>query len=132
MSDCEDSRRSHDSAPLIPGWKDESNIYSPVRKGYGRILALIVFLLTFLSIFTVLFIHLSSSSTTPEAAISTEHDAATVGSEPRRNLKVLLHPQDHVSRKPGVRDYSWNITKTTIAPDGVEKQVYLINGAARA
>jgi hypothetical protein len=44
-----------------------------------------------------------------------------------RDLKFLLHPQDHVSRDAGIRVFSWNITKGVRAPDGVQKDVFLIN-----
>lgn len=46
---------------------------------------------------------------------------------PERDLKLLLHPEDHVSRDAGVRHFSWNITTAAIAPDGVQKDVFLIN-----
>lgn len=46
---------------------------------------------------------------------------------PKRDLKLLLHLDEHVSRAPGTRQFSWNITKAQIAPDGVEKDVFLIN-----
>ncbi|KAG0647113.1 Cell surface ferroxidase fetC [Hyphodiscus hymeniophilus] len=50
--------------------------------------------------------------------------------EPRveGNLKSLLHPEDHVSREPAVRGLQWNITKARMAPNGVRKDVFLING----
>lgn len=50
--------------------------------------------------------------------------------EPKRDLKFLLHPEDHVSRDLEVRRYSWNVTKAMRAPNGVEKEVFLINGTA--
>ncbi|KAH8805453.1 iron transport multicopper oxidase fet3 [Xylogone sp. PMI_703] len=46
---------------------------------------------------------------------------------PERDLKWLLHPEDHVSRDPTVRHFSWNITKATRAPNGVRKDIFLIN-----
>lgn len=49
-------------------------------------------------------------------------------SRPSRDLKLLLHPDEHVSREPGLRRYSWNITKSLIEPDGVKREVLLING----
>ena len=45
-----------------------------------------------------------------------------------RDLKWLLHPEYHVSRDPSIRHFSWNITKATKAPNGVKKDVFLING----
>jgi hypothetical protein len=51
------------------------------------------------------------------------------GSE--RDLKLLLHPEAHVSRDPGIRRFSWSIKKAKkIAPDGVQKDVFLINGTS--
>ncbi|TVY90217.1 Laccase [Lachnellula willkommii] len=49
------------------------------------------------------------------------------GPGPERDLKFMLHPEEHVSRDPCIRKFSWNITKETIAPNGVEKNVFLIN-----
>lgn len=48
-----------------------------------------------------------------------------------RDLKILLHPEDHVSRETQVTYLSWNITSGDIAPDGVVKRVLLINGELR-
>ncbi|OAA57414.1 iron transport multicopper oxidase fet3 [Niveomyces insectorum RCEF 264] len=47
---------------------------------------------------------------------------------PSRDLRAVLHPQDHVARKPTVAHLSWNISKVALAPDGVEKDVIVING----
>jgi FtsP/CotA-like multicopper oxidase with cupredoxin domain len=44
-----------------------------------------------------------------------------------RDVKLLLHPEDHVWREPIIRHFVWNITRAKIAPDGVEKDVLLIN-----
>lgn len=44
------------------------------------------------------------------------------------NLAILLRPQDHTHREPKTIYYVWNITSGLRAPDGVTKQVYLING----
>lgn len=43
-------------------------------------------------------------------------------------LGILLHPDDHVSRRPKRLTHYWNITSEYRAPDGVLKKVYLING----
>jgi hypothetical protein len=50
---------------------------------------------------------------------------------PERNLEVILHPEEHVSRDSGLRKFSWIITKAVIAPDGVQKNVFLINGISK-
>ena len=47
---------------------------------------------------------------------------------PPRDLKIVLHPEDHITRAPNTRHLLWNVTKSTIAPNGVEKDVFLING----
>ncbi|KAK4945723.1 hypothetical protein LTR10_015071 [Elasticomyces elasticus] len=43
------------------------------------------------------------------------------------DLRIILHPEDHVSRPPTTLTYSWIITKGYRSPDGVRKEVYLIN-----
>lgn len=40
----------------------------------------------------------------------------------------LLHPKDHILRKPKSHQLEWRITKELRSPDGVEKHIYLING----
>lgn len=49
---------------------------------------------------------------------------------PSRDLKQVLHPEDHVSREASTRSFSWNITKAATAPNGVRKELFLINGMA--
>lgn len=46
---------------------------------------------------------------------------------PERDLKLLLHPEDHVLREASLRHFSWNISKATRSPNGVRKDVFLIN-----
>ncbi|KUJ20809.1 uncharacterized protein LY89DRAFT_611217 [Mollisia scopiformis] len=46
----------------------------------------------------------------------------------RANLAIVLRPEEHVEREPKTVEYRWNITTGVRAPDGVTKQVYLING----
>jgi hypothetical protein len=57
-----------------------------------------------------------------------DHLGLSQGLDTERSLRWLLHPESHVSRDPGVRHLSWNITKATIAPNGVKKDVFLVNG----
>ena len=40
----------------------------------------------------------------------------------------LLHPKDHTHRKPTLHVVEWRVTKEVRSPDGVEKDIYLING----
>jgi hypothetical protein len=44
------------------------------------------------------------------------------------NLGAVLRPQDHTNREARTSHFIWNITTGIRAPDGVTKQVYLING----
>jgi hypothetical protein len=44
------------------------------------------------------------------------------------NLALELHPKDHIHRDPRKHHYTWNITSGLRAPDGVVKELYLING----
>lgn len=41
----------------------------------------------------------------------------------------VLHPEEHAYRVPTTITHHWNITKEYSSPDGVQKLVYLINGA---
>ncbi|OAQ85964.1 laccase IV [Purpureocillium lilacinum] len=40
----------------------------------------------------------------------------------------ILHPQRHIFRQPRTIHLNWNVTKGTRRPDGVLKDIYLING----
>ena len=42
-------------------------------------------------------------------------------------LAIQLHPEDHIYREPKVHHYQWVISWGVRAPDGVRKNVYLIN-----
>lgn len=42
--------------------------------------------------------------------------------------RFALHPEDHVLRQPSTRYLDWYITSGFRRPDGVLKEVYLING----
>ncbi|RFU81929.1 ferro-o2-oxidoreductase [Trichoderma arundinaceum] len=42
-------------------------------------------------------------------------------------LAIPLHPTEHSTRDPTTLTFEWHVTLGTKAPDGVEKQVYLVN-----
>jgi FtsP/CotA-like multicopper oxidase with cupredoxin domain len=42
-------------------------------------------------------------------------------------LGIQLHPEDHVFRNPKTITYNWTITSEFRSPDGVKKEVYLVN-----
>ncbi|KAM0668557.1 hypothetical protein ACQRIU_002119 [Beauveria bassiana] len=48
--------------------------------------------------------------------------------DPAQETGFLLNPQDHNARAPKTLRITWNVTRELRQPDGVEKQVYLING----
>lgn len=45
-----------------------------------------------------------------------------------RDFGILLHPDAHIGREATTQRLSWTITKSLLTPDGVEKQVFQING----
>jgi FtsP/CotA-like multicopper oxidase with cupredoxin domain len=42
-------------------------------------------------------------------------------------LGIRLHPQDHVDRAPKTITHHWKVTSGIRSPDGVKKEVYLVN-----
>lgn len=47
---------------------------------------------------------------------------------PPSNLALVLNPGEHANREPHTLRYVWKVTSDLLAPDGVSKRVYLING----
>ena len=45
-----------------------------------------------------------------------------------KDIVLVLHPEDHACRPPRTLTFDWQITKGFRSPDGVRKEVYLING----
>jgi hypothetical protein len=87
----------------------------------------VVILLVPSSIFCILYLQWQYVFKAPEKQVAPA-PVPIVVEGPKRDLKALLHPEHHVSRDPGVRTFSWNITKAKLTPNGVEKEVFLING----
>lgn len=52
-----------------------------------------------------------------------EHEHDVAGED-----RFTLHPEQHVFRQPHKIRLEWNVTKESRAPDGVSKDIYLING----
>ncbi|RMD42634.1 hypothetical protein DV735_g2484, partial [Chaetothyriales sp. CBS 134920] len=48
-------------------------------------------------------------------------------SHPSKNVAIQLKPEDHIFRAPSTLEFNWDITKGFRSPDGVRKEVYLIN-----
>jgi hypothetical protein len=55
-------------------------------------------------------------------------DRHTRDSFDESQLAIPLHPVEHSTRDPTTLTFDWHVTLGTRAPDGVEKQVYLVNG----
>lgn len=45
---------------------------------------------------------------------------------------IELRPENHVYREPATQYLDWRVTTGSLRPDGVLKQVYLINGLLNA
>jgi len=119
----------HDNELPIQRWEREQDGTGRIHKRRGRICVWALFVTPVLMLSTIFLIfflqrHLVTSAFGTPATKPTE-TTGYVG--PARDLKILLHPEDHVSRDPGIRHFSWNITKATITPNGVQKAAFLIN-----
>ena len=109
-------------------WKQEGASHYIFRRGWLHKPAFVVTLLFIpLSIFFILYLQWHSAFIKPVSTIAENPDSITAPG-PERDLKLLLQPEAHVSRDAEVRRFSWNITKSMRAPNGVQKEVYLING----
>jgi hypothetical protein len=123
MSDLEGSRSllGHEQELAKQRWVQDSATYK--TRIHTSIFVFVLLTLP-LTIVFVLYLQWHSFKGVPETLVT---EQPQVGG-PERDLKSLLHPEDHVSRDPSIRNFSWNITKGTIAPNGVQKEVFLING----
>ncbi|WPG98304.1 multicopper oxidase [Acrodontium crateriforme] len=71
-----------------------------------------------------------SAVSSPSSEVAQENDdhVADIPTEKNDNdLTIRLNAADHAHRKPQTIKLEWNITKAERRPDGVAKQVYLIN-----
>jgi hypothetical protein len=59
----------------------------------------------------------------PKFGIAPPADSETV-----RDFGIFLQPEAHTARRAKTQRLSWTITKSLLSPDGVEKQVFQING----
>jgi hypothetical protein len=108
-------------------WKQDNEARHFCQRVRFRTLVFVLTLLFIpLTILFILYLQWHSAFEAPRAEMAEPFDPV-MALGPERDLKFLLHPQDHVSRDPGIRHFSWNITKGMIAPDGVQKDVFLIN-----
>lgn len=121
MSEIEESLLGYDDELAATRWKQENETRRYIWRGRDCGLAFAATLLIIFSTFLILYPQWHSVLKIPEKQITETLN---------RDLKLLLHPEDHVSREPSARKFVWNITKAKIAPDGVEKDVLLINSTS--
>jgi len=134
VEDGFESLLGHDDDQITKQYKQgvASRRYNQRSQVYSR--ALIGSFSLILSIIIVLFFLQWNTAFEILGSNLREHSdpVMVTGPGPERDLKFMLYPEEHVSRDPGIRKLSWNITKATRAPDGVEKDVFLINGTSNA
>jgi hypothetical protein len=117
----------HDDKLATQRWQEDNAAHPFFKGGRFRTPAFLMTLLFIpLTIFFVLYTQKLSPSQVPEVKLA-GHLVPITKPSPHRDLKLLLHPEDHVSRDPVNIHFSWNITKAIIAPNGVRKDVFLIN-----
>jgi len=118
----------HEDELALKRWKEDNTAYQLFYRSRTRISAFLITLTSILlTILVIFFLQWHAGSENPISEGTGDFDSLLVP-RPERDLKILLHPEEHVSRDPNNRRFSWNITKATIAPNGVQKDVFLING----
>lgn len=81
------------------------------------------------STWTVLaFFVLATVVSLPLLAYTRRLQLRSAGHEDERQIVLSLHPEQHTTRGPATLVFNWTITLGTRAPDGVEREVYLVNG----
>lgn len=124
------------------------------RRGHNAVFVFASGLFTILLSLFMLYVFSRTTTAVPATGDHTEHDeqpspvAATttetpvdhftpiptptvepeVRPDPVQENGFVLSPKDHIDREPQTLRLTWNVTRELREPDGVEKQVYLING----
>ncbi|CAK7218702.1 hypothetical protein SEUCBS140593_003643 [Sporothrix eucalyptigena] len=96
-----------------------------IRQGITPTLTIIIALSVVSALYLLLIngnIPMPSYGAGSSDSVSKSHDVS------ENDLIIYLHPEDHIHREPQVIHMSWNITKARLAPDGVFRDVILING----
>lgn len=50
----------------------------------------------------------------------------------RGQIAIPLHTARHATRSPTTLEFRWNVTSETQSPDGVQKNIYLVNGTSQS
>jgi FtsP/CotA-like multicopper oxidase with cupredoxin domain len=95
------------------------------RTDYSRWLKPISIIFAVVFLVLILFISFKTLSVTPltQSKSSNFQPGSSDGT-----LGIVLHPETHAHRPPHDITQHWNITSDFRSPDGVKKEVYLING----
>lgn len=130
LHDAHDLRVSIGNSIREEPYKQKQN-HNNSTKWKGTLLCTGTLMTVTFTIFFIICLTLYTSSTTRKTASLQPLDSISAGDSPigtpSRDLRFSLHPEVHVSRAAGVRSFSWEITKKTASPDGVQKKVFLIN-----
>ena len=86
----------------------------------------LTYILWFMSLDSPL--HGDVSAATPAKAPAPSSLPLDIGDAQDAEGLFQLHPEDHVHRDPKTIRLVWNVTQETLSPDGVVKNVYMING----
>lgn len=118
--------RGHDETPEEPHIRlrlkndtDKSKWLRP----FG--LLFLVLVLTTITITSFQTLSKMSTSSKTSGQVYNIHDES---GDDEQLLGIKLHPEDHVSRSAKTLTFHWDITSDYRAPDGVKKEVYLVNG----
>ncbi|KAF4120553.1 Multicopper oxidase with three cupredoxin domains [Geosmithia morbida] len=118
----------------VPRWKEKMgqgrrSKSRLSRRGVYVISALVVLLHLSVSLIVFSQRHPSSTGRGRSPSSSAEPQSGIEVSAPQRGgFEILLNPRKHRSREQGTRKYRWVVSQAIISPDGVEKEVFLING----
>ena len=106
------------------GWKNDKRIWKRGRT-FGPLAALLLSTVLYFTLLSKLWDTGNNSTQT-----GSHHGANNLGQHDKDNggLSVFLSPEDHISRPSRTITVEWNITRGARRPDGVLKEVYLING----
>ncbi|KAI1608769.1 putative laccase [Exophiala viscosa] len=120
--DCQVQEKPSPSRPC------ENAAFTPAP-WQARLAYVVLSLLVFGSLGTYLLGHFTSFSWTVgnHAKTPFESQHSTGDYDGPEDLRIILHPEDHVNRPPTTLVYDWTITKGYRTPDGVRKSVYLID-----
>lgn len=105
-------------------WKDGRKVLKGGRV-LGPLVALLLSTVLYFSVFPKLW---GNGNASTQTGIRQQLDNLKENGKEGFGLSVFLHPEDHRNRRAETIAVEWNITKGERRPDGVLKQVYLING----